>query len=253
MGTDTPGLFITATDTEVGKTAATCAIAVALRRLGIRVGVCKPMSAGCRREREQLINADAEALAHFADCRMPLDVINPVRYRQPVAPAAAADATGIAPDYQAIAQAIAKLSQAHDLLLIEGIGGWMVPLDEQHTVEDLALALGYPVVVVTRHNLGTLNHTALTCRAIRDSGLSLAGLIINRYQTDTTDLSIADNPRLLARQNRTEILATLPNDPSIDPEAGRLSEDLIEAAATCYWPNICRPARPVNDHSRRAT
>jgi len=91
-----PGLFITATDTEVGKTAIAGGVALTLGRQnpGRRLGVSKPFASGCRREREELVNADAEALAHFADCREPLHVINPIRFKAPLAPAVAAEQVG---------------------------------------------------------------------------------------------------------------------------------------------------------------
>jgi len=191
LTTQTPGLFITATGTAVGKTVATCAIAAALRQRGLTVGVCKPLASGCRREREHLVNADAEALAHFADCRFPLNTINPIRYRPPVAPAGAIEAGGPPLDEQVIADSINTIADACDLMLVEGVGGVMVPLDDKRTVLDLAAAIGYPVVVVAGAELGTLNHTAMTCALLRQRGLKLAGIVLNRYQPDSPDPAVA--------------------------------------------------------------
>lgn len=234
-----PGLFITGTDTEVGKTVATCAIAAALRASGRKVGVCKPIATGCRREREGLVSDDAEALAHFSDCRTPLDVINPVRYRPPVAPAVAAESSDRPVDDNAIAASLTRLDAEHDVLLVEGIGGALVPLDAKRTVLTLAKSIGYPVLVVTRAELGTLNHTALTCQAIRSAGLKLAGLIINRYKTQSTDASAQTNPLWLSRQNRTSVLATLPESEGVAPQRGQLPVDLLEAARLNDWMRIC--------------
>lgn len=239
-----PGLFITATDTDAGKTVVTCAIAATLRRSGVKVGVCKPVSAGCRHEREGLVNADAEALAHFADCRLPLDVINPVRYAPPLSPAAAAEKAKTPVDFDAIDESLRRLDESHDVLLVEGVGGIMVPLDEKRTVLDLAAMIGYPIVVVTRPNLGTLNHTALTCSAIRQRGLKLAGLVINGYEPESTDPSNADNPRWLAMQNDTKVLATIPRAEGVAPHEAQLPESIIEAANTCDWLRVCKTARP---------
>jgi dethiobiotin synthetase len=233
-----PGLFITATDTEVGKTVASCAIAASLRRSGLRVGVCKPIASGCRHEREGLVSPDAEALAHFADCREPLHLVNPVRYAAPLAPAVAAEQTEQPVDWPSIAESLERLDQAHDLLIVEGIGGWLVPLDSKQTVADLARWVGYPAVVVTRANLGTLNHTALTCAAVRNNGTKLAGVIINRYRTDDPDPSVVTNPRWLARQSRTQVLATLPDADGVAVQAGRLPEAVIEAAGMVDWQSI---------------
>ncbi len=235
-----PGLFITATDTEVGKTVASCAIAACLRRAGLAVGVCKPMASGCRHDREGLVSPDAEALAHFADCRQPLHIINPLRYAAPLAPAVAAEQTDTPADWSCIAESLEQLDQAHDLLIVEGIGGWLVPLDQKQTVADLARWIGYPAVVVVRPSLGTLNHTALTCAAIRNTGTRLAGLIINRYRTDDPDPSAASNPRWLARQNRTQVLTTLPEADGVAVEAGRLPEAIVEAAGMVDWQSIAR-------------
>lgn len=235
-----PGLFITATDTEVGKTVVTCAIAAALRRQGVRVAVCKPVATGCRREREGLVSDDAEALAHFADCRLPLDVINPVRYREPLAPAVAAERKKEPIDWQAIDDSLRRLAADHDVVLVEGVGGLLTPLDNRRTVLDLAKHLRLPTVVVTRPVLGTLNHTAMTCRLLRNARLRLAGLVLNRYDPDTRDLAEATNPRWLSKQNSARILATLPETPGVAPEQAKLPETVIEAAATADWRSVMR-------------
>jgi dethiobiotin synthetase len=230
-----PGLFVTATDTEVGKTVVACAIAAVLRRGGTRVGVSKPIASGCRLDREGLVNEDAEALAHFADCREPLEVINPVRYRDPLAPAVAAERTGRPVDEGAIADSLRRIEADSEMMIVEGIGGLLVPLDEQRTVLDLARDLGYPVLVVTRPDLGTLNHTAMTCALIRDAGLPLAGLVINGARPDTTDLAESTNPRWLARQNDTRILATVPRAEGVAPQEGRLPGEVLDAVAMNNW------------------
>ncbi len=183
-----PGLFVTGTDTGVGKTVVTCAIAAALRAQGMaRVGVCKPLASGCRKEREGLVNTDAEALAHFADCRLPLDVINPIRLAPPMAPAMAAAVSGERIDWAGLARALQRLDEASDGLLLEGVGGLLVPLDPKQptlTVLDLAAAMGYPVLVVAHSGLGTLNHTAMTIRLLREGGLRVAGVVMNTFDAD---------------------------------------------------------------------
>ena len=159
-----PGVFITATDTGVGKTVVSCSIAWSLRRAGLRVGACKPMATGCQSEREGLVNEDAEALAHFSDCRAPLDVINPLRFAPPLAPGVAAAEAGVPMDYAAIGRSLVQLDQSNDVIVVEGAGGLLVPIDPVNvelTMLDLMRALGYPVVVVARSLLGTLNHTEI--------------------------------------------------------------------------------------------
>lgn len=221
----TPGLFITGTDTGVGKTVASCLIADQWRRAEVgasprsRVGVFKPLATGCRKDREGLVSEDAEHLAHAADFDPdvgPLDLINPVRFRGPLAPAAAAELEHTPIDWPAIARALSRLDERCSRIVVEGVGGILVPLDQPGgrgpitTVLDLARAIGYPVVVVCRATLGTLNHTAMTCRILRDAGLPIAGLIVNGYDHDSPDLSMQTNRDWLRRQTGARILATLP-------------------------------------------
>jgi len=238
-----PGLFVTATGTEVGKTVASCAIAAALKRDGHTVGVCKPFASGCRRERDDLVNDDAEALAHFADCRLPLNTINPVRFRKPLAPAVAAEMEGRPIDFEAIARALNEIDPGHDVTLIEGVGGIMVPLTADRTVLDFMAELDFPVVVVTDAKLGTLNHTAMTCELIRRRDIRLAGIVVNRYDPESPDESVASNPMWLARQNRTKLLATLPAAEGVAPGKGRLPAAILEAASFTDWRAVAKPPR----------
>jgi dethiobiotin synthetase len=245
-----PGLFVTGTDTGVGKTVVACAIAAALRRQGARrVGVCKPLATGCRRDREGLVSEDAEALAHFADCSLPLDVINPVRYLAPVAPAVAAEASGQPVDFANIARCLAVLDDASDALLVEGVGGVMVPIDGDNpkvNVIDLIRAVGYPVVVVTRATLGTLNHTALTVGILRAAGCRVAGLVINGFDADSSagtpgrDLAMSTNRDWLRTMNDTPILATLPACPpgNVAANRGIIPAAILESAALAYWGDV---------------
>lgn len=238
-----PGLFVTATDTDIGKTVVTCAIAANLRLRGRRVGVCKPYATGCRLDREGLVSPDAEALAHFADCRFPLATINPIRYHAPLAPAVAMERERGRGDASEVWRSLSELDAASDILLIEGVGGLLTPLDEQKTVLDLARELGYPVLVVTHARLGTLSHTAMTCRLIRDAGLRLAGLVINRYHADTPDFAEATNPRWLARQNDTTVLASVPEASGVAAGQGRIPSEVLDSVGVTDWVSICAPPR----------
>jgi dethiobiotin synthetase len=245
---DVPGLFVTGTDTGVGKTAVTCAIAAAVRRQwrALRVGVCKPIASGCRRDREGLVSEDAEALAHFADCRLPLDVVNPVRYAAPLAPAVAAERVGEDVDFDAVARSLVRIAEASDVLLVEGVGGLLVPLDARgrFTVLDLAVAVDYPVLIVARSTLGTLNHTAMTARLLRDAGCRIAGVVMNNHPVDggrlLDDPSVMTNRVWIERMTGVRVLATIPQCPpdTVRPERGVLNDDVIEAATLCYWPDV---------------
>lgn len=251
-----PGLFITGTDTGVGKTVIACAIAHVLKRQqpGARVGVCKPLASGCRKMREGLVSEDALALAYFADCRQMLSVISPVTYAPPLAPAVAAETTGVPVDFEAVARSLHLLDESNDFLLVEGVGGLMVPIDgrdPQLTVLDLIAAIGYPVVIVTRALLGTLNHTAMTVALLSQRGCRIAGLVINGFVTDSspsdrqTDLSMQTNRAWLQKMTGVPILATVPACPpaEVAPHKGRIPEAIMDAVATSYWPDVAKKAR----------
>lgn len=241
-----PGVFVTGTDTGVGKTVASCAIAWNLRRAGLRVGVCKPMASGCRREREGLVSEDAEALAHFADSRQSLSIVNPVRFVMPASPAVAAEESRQEVDYDAIARSLAVLDRESDGVVVEGVGGVMVPIDAKRprvTVLDLIESLGYPVVIVCRATLGTLNHTAMTVQMLRSRGCVIAGLVINGYEADAakaSDATMQSNRVWLERMNDVKVLATLPRaeEGDVVPGKGRIPAAILEAAAVSYWPDL---------------
>lgn len=222
----TPGLFITGTDTEVGKTVVTCAIARALRRSGQKVGVCKPLASGCKREGDQWVGEDAAALHAAVGEAIPMQLISPVSYEAPVAPAVAAQMEGRAAEFEVIAQSLRELDGMCDQLLVEGVGGLLVPLDPDDpecTVLDMIVALGLPVVVVTRAGLGTLNHTAMTCRVLGEAGCRVAGLVVNRHGIAGDDVSVATNCDWLARMTGAKVVAVLPaaaDDEAIDQVMG---------------------------------
>ncbi|MEM1211271.1 MAG: dethiobiotin synthase [Planctomycetota bacterium] len=239
-----PGLFVTGTDTGVGKTVVSCGIAAALRRWGYRVGVCKPFGSGCRKDREGLVHEDAEALAHFADCREALDVINPIRFKAPLAPAAAALELGESIDFSAIGRSLDGLSVHHDVLLVEGVGGVMVPIDPDRpgvTVLELMGALGYPAVVVARAGLGTLNHTAMTVRVMRDAGVAVLGVVINGVDTsgveEAADPSLVSNAAWIERMTGLPVLARVPKVKERDAVVaeGRLDAAVVDALAGVDW------------------
>lgn len=248
-----PGLFVTGTDTGIGKTVITCAIAAALRRQGAgRVGVCKPLASGCRKDREGLVSEDAEALAHFADCRFPLDVINPIRMFDPLAPAMAAARKDAPPDWASLTHALQRLDEGSDALLVEGVGGLLVPLDPrdpQYAVLDLAAAIGYPVLVVARATLGTINHTAMTVRLLRERGLSLAGVVMNGFDIDGS----ADDPSMLLNREwiekvcQAKVLTVVPKaEPgSVVPHEGLIAGSILDAAGTIRWADQLGAARPA--------
>ena len=244
-----PGLFITGTDTDVGKTVVSCAIASALReqQRRINLGVLKPFASGCRVTRHGLVNPDAEALAHFSGCAMPLELINPVRYRAPVAPAVAAEQEQRPIDWSAIGYSLSMLDQNCDAVLVEGAGGIMVPLDPRaprYMVGQVAEAIGYPVIVVCRTTLGTLNHTTMTVELLRQAGCRVSGLVMNGLdlseENRARDESVATNRDWLERMTGVKVLAVLPCGRGVAVEAGKMDPALVAHAAEVPWLELMR-------------
>jgi dethiobiotin synthetase len=210
-----PGLFVTATDTEVGKTVIAGAIAHYFFRRGKRVAALKPFASGCVHRREGLVSEDAEFLASCCDSRFPLDMIAPLRYREPLAPAVAAERAKEPPDWAAVQRSIDLMQGDADVMIVEGVGGIMTPLDNKHTALDLAKWLGMPAIVVARAGLGTINHTLLTLDALRRSGVKVAGVVINRYPAESASLAEESNPRAIEKWGKTHVLAIVPDVPTL--------------------------------------
>ena len=224
------GLFITGTDTGVGKTIVTAALAMILREAGADVGVMKPVATGCVRRREGLVSEDAELLAKAADVPEPLAEISPIRLADPLAPTVAAARAHLTLDLAPMWAAWRRLRSAHDIMLVEGIGGLLCPVTPKESVADLAKVFGLPLLVVARPVLGTINHTALTVEAARARGLRVAGIVINRYHHDSADLAETTNPDEVQRLTGVDVLGLVPDDPKTDFRAGVVGEDVLAAA-----------------------
>ena len=232
----TPGLFITGTDTEVGKTYVAAAIAASLRQSGRRVAVLKPVATGCVKSREGLISEDAELLAAASDTDQPLDLICPNRYVEPLAPSVAARRARQPVDYAAIARSIA-LAGIVDVWIVEGAGGVLTPLDEEHTMRDLIAALGLPAVVVATPKLGTINHTLMSVEALRNAGITVAGVVMNRYPTDTPSVAEETAVAEIERLGRVPVLAIVPDEKWTPPDP---PPGVLSAIGRVDWPNRLR-------------
>ena len=228
-----PGLFVTGTDTGVGKTVIAGAIAAWFRGQGSRVGVLKPIATGCERRREGLVSTDAEFLAHFADSPHPLDVVCPQRYAEPLAPAVAAERAGQPADWAAVQRSLDRIGRDSDVLIVEGVGGVMVPLDDRHTVLDLVRWLGLPTLVVARAGLGTINHTLLTFESLRPVG-RIAGVVINRYPAESATVAEETNPRIIDKWGRVPVLCLAPDEP-LPPLPRQLPPGIVAAIGTVDW------------------
>lgn len=211
-----------------------------------------------------MVSEDTEQLAAAADFDPDigdLDLITPIRFREPLAPAVALERERKHDelDWPALDRSLRRLDEHCDVILVEGVGGLLVPLEQFArnarcvTVLDVARVLGYPVIVVCRSSLGTLNHTAMTCDLVRRAGLPLAGLIVNGFEPDSPDVSQQTNREWLARQNQTRVLATLPGRATLDGIAPRpggpswdpndLPTELREAIDVSDFLSLARPGR----------
>ena len=164
------GLFVTGTDTGVGKTLVAGGIARLLRDEGLKVGVFKPVATGCREQYEGLVNADSEFLRMCSDCDLELSVISPVGYVTPAAPIVCEGHERRRVDFELIAECYKRICEESDVVIVEGIGGVRVPISGDVDVIAMMKWFGLPVVVVTRPDLGTINHTLLTIDAVRGAG-----------------------------------------------------------------------------------
>jgi dethiobiotin synthetase len=232
------GLFITGTDTDVGKTVVTGAIAAALVGRGVKPGVFKPIATGCRTTREGLVSQDAEFLSRCADSDLLLSQINPICYHDPVTPSVAIERTKREIDWQAMHLAYTNVRKSSDAMIVEGIGGLMVPLEEDYLLLDLMVDMGLPVVIVAPSRLGTINHTLMTLEICRSRQLRVVGIVLNGYRPETAGIAEETNPRVITEFGNIPMLAVIPYDKSTSVEKGVLGPDVAAAAAALDWREV---------------
>ena len=222
------GYFITGTDTGVGKTVVTAALAMALGKLGFKVGVMKPVESGCREEGGHLVPQDALFLRTAAGCKASLELITPYAFADPLTPAIAAERAGRTIDIDHIRQCYQKLRAKHDIVLVEGAGGLLAPLTHQLMMQDVAVALNLPLLIVARNVLGTINHTALTV-AVACKRSSVLGVVLNHTEPpDPCNLAIQTNEEALRRWSKAQVYCQLPYIETLTTEALRsLGEFLV--------------------------
>lgn len=197
-----PGFFVTGTDTNVGKTFAACGIAAALRRRGVDVGVMKPVASGAA--------DDALALIKASGVDDPLDLVNPIRLKDPLSPHLAAKREGKVIDLRRIDKAWKELASRHEVVIVEGAGGLLVPIRDGFTMADLAKRMELPLLIVARDALGTINHATLTVEAARSRGLKVLGVVVNRHRPGKPDLAERLNPEAIAEAAEVRVLGSLP-------------------------------------------
>lgn len=179
-----PSLFITGTDTEIGKTWCSLALMQYLKNQGLRVAGMKPVATGCRETAQGLKSEDAEQLLKMSGLNMDYLLVNPYHFLPPVSPHIAAAEAKQRIDLDTIVKAHRELSTHADVVLVEGIGGWRVPLSEIHSVKDIAQSLDSKVILVIGIRLGCINHGLLTAEAIVRDGCDLIGWIANIIDPD---------------------------------------------------------------------
>ncbi|MBT0960177.1 dethiobiotin synthase [Denitromonas iodatirespirans] len=209
--------FIAGTDTEIGKTFTTCALLHTARRAGLSAIGMKPVAAGAECVDGVWINEDAARLRAAGSVDPGLANLNPICLRTAVAPHIAAAAEGVTIDPARILAAFTRLQPQADLVLVEGVGGFRVPLTDGFDTADLAVALGLPVILVVGMRLGCINHALLTAEAIAARGLTLAGWVANQIDPDMA--CVADNLDALQRHLDVACLGHVPFMPDKDPAA----------------------------------
>ena len=204
------GFFVTGTDTGVGKTLVAAGLAAWLRVHGVNVGVMKPVASGGSRRRvdgrARWCSGDARLLAQAAGVPLEWPLINPICFRDPLAPYAAAKREGRSLEWHRIDAAYAALRHRHELVIVEGVGGLLVPLTRTATVSDLIRRMQLPCLIVARTRLGTLNHTLLTVEQAQRDGLNVLGVVLNASEPSSSN----PGARLAERTNPDVLRACLP-------------------------------------------
>jgi dethiobiotin synthetase len=206
------GLFITGTDTGVGKTVVAAGLVASLRNSGMDIGVMKPIETGF-----SLRSSDAFFLQRTAGVSDLLDSITPYRLKHPLSPYAAAQIERISIRFEKIRRAYHRLLEEHQALLVEGAGGLLVPITRKMTMADLALRLDLPLLIVARTGLGTLNHTLLTVEVAKRRGVRVAGVIFN-HLVQRRGLAEKTNPSVIKDFLSVPILGEIPYAPFLKGE-----------------------------------
>ncbi len=203
-------LFLTGTDTGVGKTHTAVQLLRAARASGLRCAGLKPICCGDRDDAERLLAASSEGLT--------IDEINPVWLKTPAAPLSASLIEQVTIDEQRLVAALRSLEERFDFVLVEGVGGWLVPIRRDFFVSDLAAQMKLPVMVVAQNRLGCLNHTSLTVRSVTEHGLACAGVVLNDT-TGLTDIASNTNADILRQ------ILDVPILPALVEEAAELTPE----------------------------
>ena len=200
-------LFITGTDTDVGKTYITAGLAVTLRKMGIDIGIMKPFAAGTA-QKKGYKSEDVEILSNAAQVNDPENLVNPQFFRIPASPYTAWKTLKIKPKISSVISSFKKLSKLHEMLLVEGMGGIMTPILKDYFVTDLIKEMKIPAILVTRTRVGTVNHTIMTVKMCEKYRIPVKGIIVNDFDSD--GYKTKELIRDLKNLTRVPILGTIP-------------------------------------------
>ena len=203
------GVFITGTDTGVGKTLIAAGLVAVLKDQGVDVGVMKPLESGAPSFESAPIPQDALYLKEIAGVHDDLDLINPYCFQAPLAPGVAAEKEGVQIDLQRIEVQYEELKGRHQFMVVEGVGGLLVPVAQGVLLPELIKLLGLPLILVARSSLGTINHTLLSLFYCQQEGLEVAGVIMSKSTPDT-DPSEASNAQVVTQLSAVPLLGSFP-------------------------------------------
>jgi dethiobiotin synthetase len=217
----TKGFFVTGTDTGVGKTIIAAALIKAAGIAGIRACGMKPIETGCKKtggmrrgghadKNESLIRPDGMFLKKIAGMEESVDLITPICFESPLAPLSASNIEKKRIEMAKIKKSFARLANNYDAIIVEGIGGLLVPIKKEYFILDLARDLGLPLIIVSRPGLGTINHTMLTVNYALKEGLTVAGIIINYSHPPERDLAEKTNPEVIKQVSPVPLIGIFP-------------------------------------------
>jgi dethiobiotin synthetase len=233
-GGNSRGLFITATDTGVGKTFVSALLIKALHERGVDAGYLKPLATGAAGTDDHPICEDVEFVRSYAGVSGSTYDLCPILLQHPLSPYAAARMQGIEVDLDKVMAAFAQTSRRHDFLVVEGVGGLLVPLTRQCTMLDLVKMLALPVLVVCRPGLGTINHSLLTLYALKSAGASIRGFVTNG-EANPADPSITSNPEIIQEFSEIPFLGHIPYCPNLGSHFPRWTDYLV-GVVTHFFP-----------------
>ena len=210
--------FITGTDTNVGKTVITACLLTLYRKHGVDAGVMKPIETGVDQNCSSESNSDAKFLLTVSGNKDPLEEVCPIRLKPATSPLQATRITDQTVDINLILENFEKLQAKHDHMLVEGIGGLLVPLTESYLVSNLIRDMNLPVIIVSRVSLGTINHTLLTVKVAQETGINIAGVIFNHPEDRAPNDIELEQASIIQKFSNVPILGECPFIGSISAE-----------------------------------